>query len=101
MTEKGGSNRAPKGTTRAHLVQVSSFLLNRAEVPTPSFLPSLKVLLRHRNKYPNTKVTDKGKEEVAPLSPPTLAPSNGILTVFPFNSMMVFQQEIHLTFYRV
>jgi len=27
----------------------SFFLLNRAEISTPSFLPSLKVLLRHRN----------------------------------------------------
>jgi len=27
----------------------SFFLLNRADISTPSFLPSLKVLLRHRN----------------------------------------------------
>ena len=44
------------------LEKVSFFLLNRAEVPTPSFLPSLKVLLRHRNKYPKKKLDKKKKK---------------------------------------
>ena len=47
------------------LEKVSFFLLNRAEVPTPSFLPSLKVLLRHRNKYPKKKL-DKTQNENPP-----------------------------------
>lgn len=91
-----------EGHTRALLIlKFPSFLLNRDDNSTPSFLSSLKVLLRHR-KYilSQSAIADTTKSELPLLSFTKYRNFNR----FPFQFDEGFTKQvllIPLTFYRI